>query len=510
MTAHGAVLPSGWTSATVGDLGEFINGLAFKPSDWEDSGRPIIRIQNLTGRNEAFNLTTRVVSDDFIVSAGDVLVSWSATLDVFVWRGPVAVLNQHIFKVVPARSMTDHVFVHWALKNAIEEMWVSEHTHGTTMRHINRGPFLAHSLLLPPSGEQTRIADVLESYLSRLDAAVATLEAAQTKLKAYRASVLKAAVEGRLVPTEAALARAEKRDFEPADVLLKRILSERWRRWEQAQLAKLKAAGKSPKDEKWKAKYEEPKAPDTKGLPGLPEGWCWTSVNMIADVKGGVTKGQRRGRDQELVEVPYLRVANVQRGYLDLGEVKTIAATPAEVEELCLEAGDVLFNEGGDRDKLGRGWVWGGEIPTCIHQNHVFRARIVSPDLRPRFLSWYGNSSGQRYFFDEGKQTTNLASINMTKLKALPVPLPPLAEQDRIAEEVERLLSIADEMDGVVAQDVRRCQRLRQSILKWAFEGKLVDQDPTDEPAEKLLERIRAERANTETPKRTRRARAAP
>ena len=378
---------------------------------------------------------------------------------------------------------------------------------GSTIAHLPREKLAEYQLRIAPGAEQERIIDAVDSYVSRLDATVATLEAAQIKLNAYRASVLKAAVEGRLVPTEAALARAEKRHFEPADVLLKRILSERRLRWEETALAKLKAAGKSPRDDKWKAKYEEPKAPDTKVLPELPAGWCWTSVNVVADVKGGVTKGQRRGRDQELVEVPYLRVANVQRGYLDLTEVKTIAATPAEVEELRLEAGDVLFNEGGDRDKLGRGWVWGGEIPTCIHQNHVFRARIVCPDLRPRFLSWYGNSSGQRYFFDEGKQTTNLASINMTKLKALPVPLPPRAEQDRIAEEVERLLSIADEINVGVAQDIRRCQRLRQAILKWAFEGKLVDQDPNDEPAEKLLERIRAECGNVEIPKKTRRAR---
>lgn len=101
-------------------------------------------------------------------------------------------------------------------------------------------------------------------------------------------------------------------------------------------------------------------------------------------------------------------------------------------------AGDVLFNEGGDRDKLGRGWIWRGQLPECIHQNHVFRARLRTPDVFPEYLSWYGNSGGQKYFFEQGKQTTNLASINLTKLKRLPVPLPPLMEQKRIVAEVQR------------------------------------------------------------------------
>jgi hypothetical protein len=163
------------------------------------------------------------------------------------------------------------------------------------------------------------------------------------------------------VPTEAALAKQEGRTYEPASVLLERILTERRRRWSES--------GK-------KGKYQEPTPPDITNLPKLPEGWCWATVDMLADVKGGVTKGQKRKLGECLREVLYLRVANVQRGYLDLSEVKTIEATEAEIRDLRLEIGDILFNEGGDRDKLGRGWVWAGELPECIHQNHVFRARL--------------------------------------------------------------------------------------------------------------------------------------
>jgi type I restriction enzyme S subunit len=180
---------------------------------------------------------------------------------------------------------------------------------------------------------------------------------------------------------------------------------------------------------------------------------------------------------------------------LDLDDVATISATPEEISRLRLTTGDVLFNEVGDRDKLGRGWIWEGQLPECIHQNHVFRARPVSAEVSSKFLSWSGNSAGQRYFFDEGKQTTNLASLNSTKLRRLPIPLPPAAEQLAIATEVDRLLTDADAALGATAAGQKRIARLRQSILKWAFEGKLVDQDPNDEPASALLARIKAERA---------------
>ena len=229
-------------------------------------------------------------------------------------------------------------------------------------------------------------------------------------------------------------------------------------------------------------------------LPELSEGWVWATVDALAAVKGGITKGQKPRRDESYREVPYVRVANVQRGFLDLSHIKSIEATETQIDELRLESGDVLFNEGGDRDKLGRGWVWHGEIPECIHQNHVFRARIRTDDLLPEFLSWYGNTAGQKYFFDEGKQTTNLASINLTKLRSLPVPVPPRAEQARIREAVDRVLSVADAALISCSNEIVRCASLRQSILKWAFEGRLVDQDPSDEPASVLLERIRTER----------------
>jgi type I restriction enzyme S subunit len=211
----------------------------------------------------------------------------------------------------------------------------------------------------------------------------------------------------------------------------------------------------------------------TANLPPLPEGWTWTTLDALAEIKGGITKDQNRKHTAPARSVPYLRVANVQRGYIDLTEVKEIVTTEDEIQELALKPGDILFNEGGDRDKLGRGWVWNGELPECIHQNHVFRARLHVAELNPKLISWYANTFGQKFFFDEGKHTTNLASISMSKLKGLPVPIPPPAEQTRIVAEVERRLSVVEELESVATANLQRATRLRQSILQKAFTGEL-------------------------------------
>ncbi|MBY0374439.1 MAG: restriction endonuclease subunit S [Bryobacteraceae bacterium] len=199
--------------------------------------------------------------------------------------------------------------------------------------------------------------------------------------------------------------------------------------------------------------------------PALPRGWCWATLGEIADLKGGLTKGKKRKEGERLRSIPYLRVANVQRGYLDLDEMKLIEATEAEIEELRLRAGDILFNEGGDRDKLGRGWVWQDTLPECIHQNHVFRARLHDPAIEPRFVSWYANSEGAAYFNDQGKQTTNLASINLTRLSEFPVPLAPAPEQRRIVAEMEKQLTRIDAALSALRHANRLVDRFRLAAL---------------------------------------------
>ena len=196
-------------------------------------------------------------------------------------------------------------------------------------------------------------------------------------------------------------------------------------------------------------------------------------LDEIADISGGITKGRDLSK-QETIHLPYLRVANVQNGYLDLSQMKTIELKTSEMEKYLLCAGDVLYTEGGDRDKLGRGTVWNDEIPNCVHQNHVFKARLDQTKANPRYVAYWSMSAFARnYFYNKGKQSVNLASINKTVLSALTLPLPSLTEQEAALREIESRLSVCDEIEKTVDTALQQAEAMRQSILKQAFEGRI-------------------------------------
>lgn len=489
MTSASVPLPSGWATAKVDDLAEYINGLAFKPSDWESTGRKIIRIQNLTDPRKPFNRTTQDFDERFLVEPGTILVSWSATLDAFVWRGEQAVLNQHIFKVVPRRCIPDTRFVFWALKEAIAELWRSPHAHGSTMRHVNRKPFLAHPVHLPPVAEQTRIVEAIESYFTRLDDAATTLERVERNLRRYRASVLKAAVEGRLVSTEAELARQEDRDYEPASVLLERILAERRRRWEEAELAKLEAKGKPPTNDKWKAKYKEPAAPDTSELPDLPEGWCWACLDQLADIGTGSTPLRGTAEYWERGDVPWIASRAVNQDYVDEPSELVTERALDDTSLKLYPPGTLLlamYGEGKTRGKCTE-----LRIEATINQALAAVQLSSSPGVSRAYVKLFLEQNYVR--LRRGAAGGVQPNLNLSRVRHIEVPLPPKVEQERISQEVDRLASVARAAGLTVERQAQRASRLRQAILKWAFEGKLVDQDPDDEPASVLLERIRAE-----------------
>jgi type I restriction enzyme S subunit len=165
-----------------------------------------------------------------------------------------------------------------------------------------------------------------------------------------------------------------------------------------------------------------------------PRGWPENkSLGEVADIVSGVTKG-RSLQGKSTREVPYLAVVNVQDRFLNMSVVKNIVATEAEIRQFTLIPDDLLLTEGGDPDKLGRGTLWKGELPECIHQNHVFRVRLKSSALHPLFLNWLvGSSRGKRYFLRSAKQTTGIASINMTQLRGFPLFIPPINLQHQFA-----------------------------------------------------------------------------
>jgi type I restriction enzyme S subunit len=486
MSAHGS-----WRRVPLASVATVLNGFAFPSGNFSvTDGVPLLRIRDILGSATEACYNGKF-DPEYWVRTGDLVVGMDGDFNCALWKGPPALLNQRVCKITVDETLYRLKFLSYALPGYLKA--INSATSSVTVKHLSSRTVEEIPLPLPPGGEQDRIVAEIEKQLTRLDDAVAALKRVQANLKRYRASVLKAACEGRLVPTEAELARNEGRSYESGEQLLARILKDRRAKWEADQLVRISAGGRQVRDEDWKRGYREPSSPAAAEMARLPEGWSWASLDALAEIKGGITKGQKRNPREVLRSVPYLRVANVQRGYLDLKEVRSIEATEAEISELLLLPGDVLFNEGGDRDKLGRGWVWEGAIPVCIHQNHVFRARL-NAHMQPKFVSWYSNSQAQHFFFRQGKQSTNLASINMTKLRALPVPVPPAAEQHRIACELERADSTLGRLTAQLQAAVERARVQRQAILATAFSGKLVPQDPNDEPASVLLERIKAER----------------
>jgi type I restriction enzyme S subunit len=494
-------LPPGWCFTTLGELSEScLNGFGKRK---QQRGMPtvVLRLADIHEGMISFVANRRVNAlkeeiekyklrhDDLVAIRVNGSPGLVGRLIRFTGAEEPILYCDHFIRVrVVEPSLSS--FLRYYGDTQTARRYVDEHKVSTAGQNtISQGTLENLRVPLPPLREQQRIADAIDELLSDLDAGVAALGRVQRKLAHYRAAVLKAAVEGALT----AEWRRQHPATEPASALLTRILAERRRRWEEEQLRKFAGAGREP-PKNWKTKYKEPVAPDATDLPPLAEGWCWVSLDQIADIAGGVTKGQKFSPTDATRIVPYLRVANVQRGFLDLTEMKNIRALETDIDALRLQNGDVLFTEGGDRDKLGRGWVWEGKIAECVHQNHVFRARMLLGDIQPKFVSWCGNSYGQRWFMRTGKQSVNLASINLTVLRSFPVPLAPAGEQEAIVETVEDQLSVIDHIEADLETKLQTAQALRQSILRHAFTGQLVPQDPNDVPASELLKRIAAER----------------
>lgn len=431
-----------WTARTIGDTGKYINGLAFKPTDWGDDGMPIIRIQNLTNPTKPLNRTTRVVDPAYVVNPGDILVSWSATLDAFIWDREPALLNQHIFKVVPDTSVVTKKFLFYTLKKAIAEMIKSEHLHGSTMKHINRGPFLAHKIEVPTLKEQDEIVAELEKQFSRLDEAVANLQRVKANLKRYKGSVLKAAVEGRLVETEATQASREGRTYETGEQLLQRILEERRAKW----------AGRG----KWKA----PEAPTVETT--LPEGWTWASVDQLADVGTGATPKRDKAAYWNDGDVPWVTSSVVNGDYVDQASEFVTKLALAETNLTLYPIGTLLiamYGEGKTRGKCT-------ELRIPASTNQALAALQVDSSIRGylrHFLEL--NYEEMRKVASGGVQP----NLNLSLVRAVCVPLPPLPEQVRIVAEVDRHLSIIREVEAEVDANLQRAQALRQAVLATSF-----------------------------------------
>ena len=374
----------------LGDIATYINGYAFKPEDRGSTGLPIIRIQDLTGNAYDLGFYDGKYPEKIEINDGDVLISWSASLGVYIWNRGKGLLNQHIFKVVFDKCEVNKQYFVFAVKHKLKEMELK--THGATMKHIVKKDFDNTVIPFPTVEKQADIAYIL--------------------------SKIESIVEFR-----------------------------------QQELQQL--------DDLIKARFVEMFGDMYLNSKGWPE----AKLESMADVVSGITKG-RKTKAEDLTEVPYMAVSNVKDGYIDWTTVKTIEATQQEIEQYRLLADDVLMTEGGDPDKVGRGAIIKEPLENCIHQNHIFRVRLDESMILPEFFAEYlQHQRSKRYFLGCAKQTTGIASINMTQLRALPVLIPPLSKQ----EEFVLFKPQVDKSKVAVQKALDETQLLFDSLMQEYF-----------------------------------------
>jgi type I restriction enzyme S subunit len=358
---------------------------------------------------------------------------------------------------------------------------------GTTISGITKKQLAETVFLLPPRKEQSRIVNSIDSLLFEIESATARLHRIKSNLKRYRASVLQAAVEGRLT----AEWRKQNPPSETGAELLARILEERRAKWEENQLKKYAEQGRTP-PRNWKEKYPEPVKPDITGLPELPEGWVWASADQLSpnDISNGrsVTTANSGAK--------VLRLTAVRNGYIDLSKYKFGDWSEEEAAPFLINEGDLLIVRGnGSLSLVGRIGIVKALVGPVAYPDTMIRLKVLLALVSSAWFARFWDSTHVRKHLEQRARTSaGIYKISQPDILSVPIAIAPIREQVELVLVIDNYNSIADAAETTVDSAHQRAARLRQSILKRAFEGRLVPQDPNDEPASVLLERIRAER----------------
>ena len=484
-------LPDGWLWAILEDCTEILDGqrvpINVKEREKRIRGKSMSELYPYYGATGQVGWIDDYLFDDELVLLGEDGAPFLDFLKdkAYLTKGKSWV-NNHAHVLRARTELMSNQLLCYYLNTYDYHNYVT----GTTRLKLNQSMMRRISVPLPPLPEQHRIVAKVEELFTKLDAGINELHKAQSQLKRYRQSVLKAAFEGKL--TEAWRTEHQE-ELEPASVLLERILKERREKWEAEQLGQMKAKGKTPKDDKWKANYKEPIAPDTSNLPELPNGWKWVKLGQVTYL---ITKGSSpRWQGFNYVDkgIFFLRSQNVGWGGLNLSNIAYLPEAFNEKEKKSvLQRGDVLLNLVGA--SIGRAAIASGELEGANMNQAVALIRLVRNGLDNKFLMTYLISPDAQSIIHEKKVDVARANLSLTDVSEFAVPLPPLSEQQAIVSEVEPRLSVADEVGKTITVELKRAEQLRQSILKKAFSGKLVPQDPNDKSASILLERIKAEK----------------
>ena len=447
-------LPKGWVGAQMKDLAFYINGRAFKPSEWEDKGKPIIRIQNLTGSGKKLNRFSGKVEKKYEIFNGDLLISWSATLGAFIYHGEPAILNQHIFKVKP---LVEKKFIFYLTNFILNEL--KKKTHGSGMQHITKSPFESHDIFLPPLNEQKRIVAKIEELFSLVDSAKDTLEKTLVLLKQYRQSILKHAFEGKL--------------------------TEEWRNTHECNPIKLDNISQNCKSNNRKFHSIEPEV--FSNLPKLPPSWSWTYLSNIGKLERG--KSKHRPRNDPILfggNYPFIQTGVIRNSKQKILSFEQTYNEKGLSQSRLFPSGTLCITIAANIAETG-----------ILTFDSCFPDSIVgfTPDnniVISEFVMYYIESNKSK--INSIAPSTAQKNINLEILQNIFIPIMNFNEIEVIVEKIEESFSLIEKNEILIDKLLFQYSQIKNSILKQAFGGKLVPQDPNDEPAEVLLQRIREEK----------------
>ena len=461
--------PTGWCWARLDDLGEYVNGLAFNQATWSDRGLPIIRIQNLTNPRAEFNFADGDYPEDRLVDNGDILVSWSATLEAFIWnRGP-GVLNQHIFKVVPNESVADQAFLFHLLRHSIRRLADSDAAHGLAMKHINRGPFVSLPVALPPLGEQRRIAAKVDELMRQCDA----LEAEQFQMISFERSTRGALLNSLLLPRAQAEAVVNwNRVAANWPSLINSVESvEKVERLALALAVRGRLAPQNPQEESGADVVarinQENLVRPSKSVDlsseirrpwEIPSNWSWVRFGSVVEFKTGKTPPTKDPAMWASSEgVPWATITDMPHGGVLTSTNRTIsrAAVERTMKGDPLPVGTILMSF-----KLTLGKICRLGVP-AFHNEAIISIAAPFKEMDEylfRFLPLLvleGASKG----------AIKGMTLNATSLANLPIPIPPLREQARIVHRIDQIAVDCQELRTALGARIGLQRRLAEAAV---------------------------------------------
>lgn len=492
-------IPEEWVKVCVEDLG-MIKTERIDPTDYPETEFELWSVPSYETGSPKYVKGEEVGSRKQIVEENDVLLSRINPRLNRVWvvteqksQPQIASTEWVVFRCQEVNSR----FLRYALLQPHFKRLMCDHVSGVggSLSRTRKRDLRQFKIGIPPLPEQRRIADRLDAIQSRTQATGETLDQVPDRIEEYRQSVLNAAFTGHLTADW----REDHPDVESAEEFLERILDERHEQWKKDYRAKYEAKDRDPPSG-WKSRYSIPEGPDRDDVFELPETWTWVRIQQLSNVYSGVTKNSSKSGD--IIEMPYLRVANVYADELRLDEIKQIKLKRTKRWKYLLEEGDLLVVEGnGSKKHIGRVAEWDGSIEPCVHQNHLIKVRPARRSTGRYVLNWMLSARGRRFIANEAKTTSGLYSLSLTKVRNTPVPLPPEKEQEEIVRRINQRLDKIDEMALHVEQAGERLDHLDRSVLAKAFRGELVEtederarrEDRDYETAEELLDRVQGE-----------------